>query len=1070
MAEDSLKLVRDIPEFGSEYNEIRDKFNHRVYADTLVNIIKNNSAPLVIGLLGDWGSGKSTILNIFQNKIKNSHHIVYFNAWKYAKDSFRRQFLVETAKTLITDNEERKKFINELNARFIKDLNTQISSLRDLSKVLNNLRINAQYLVPLSLVILLIFVGMGVAFYYGIKLSNNWALLASFIALFPLKDLISDLMKNLLIGTFKVESDPQIIFPEQFQDKFIDLTKKADKEIIFIIDDIDRCPDEMIMEILDSAKTFFTSYNNKDPQFKKCYFILAMDDKAIVDILKDQRGEKYEAEQILKFVDASVKLSSLSHADLIEFSKAVATETTISEEAVQIGIYGGFDTPRKIKHFLNSFKVIYSICKQRKDERVFYFDLEKGISSLAKILVLQTAFPNEFEKLKENSDLFKKWEEESQTIFRGGIIKNGSSVNIKLLKFLWVTRFTQIIDLQAILHLKIPAYAINLQNYSELKEALLEGDLTKIQALAKDYVSEEQKDSIKELIRDILEQNPTESFLANILTSSLEIYKLVDFGGNRKKEYAQIVITQLLQYHYVLNFDPEQTFSIVDNLDNVTIEKPKLVELSIADLNRKPIPEYAAKLINILYKNKDIENDLQLANRINGILEVIIEKDPNWVIQVLKLIKLPEKQEFSAVKNKIPSINLIANKFLSRIDEKEAESSLYNQIFDVACNFWDKSYAVPLSQKCQKIFIFWYQQSISSINESIRLGIKIVKTMPDWVSEKEAVSMVDFIWNLYDRIKDPNEKRELLEAFSVVVFSSPSKDNYVSSIAQQVVSFASANLDKFISFIEQYAQDEEWWDNLKIHCINLILNVIQNRPDAEALDKFNAIYQRAEKKLEDNKITNILLNVFHNEQYIEIWKNKIIEIARDNDNLTNFIFTELKACIKQRFSMQHKEKALILLTGLCKEINKEDRNQDLGNFIFEIGKEVNDANLSALGRKYLPTAKELLKGVFGTKLNTEMQEICLKETTELFRFKDLAIELLNFKLELTDNSKTSLIEAIIRLANSNNPTFFELAYNLLAKLEIVPKEKRSDLENTSGMIKDQKQRGSWQELISKLKK
>jgi hypothetical protein len=1068
MAEDSLKLVRDIPEFRSDYDKNRDKFNHRVYAGTLIDILKNNSAPLVIGLLGDWGSGKSTILNIFQNEIKGSYNIVYFNAWKYAKDSFRRQFLVETAKSLISDLTAKKKFINELNTRFIKDLNTQIASLKDLSNVLKSLRINTQYLVPLIVIGFLILTVIG-TFIYGVAQSNILAVLAPIVAIFPLQNLISKLIENLLLGTFKIDVDPQIILPEQFQAKFLELIGKSEKEIIFIIDDIDRCPNEMIMEILDSAKTFFTSYNNDEQQFKKCYFIMAMDDKAVVDILKTQRGKKYEAEQILKFVDVSIKLTSLSHADLIEFSKVVASETSISEEAVQIGIYGGFDTPRKIKHFLNSFKVIYSICKQRKDDGVFNFDLVKGVASLAKILVLQTAFPNEFEELKENSNLLKKWEEESQIIFRGGIIKDGPSVNIKLLKFLWVTRFTQIIDLQAILHLKIPAYAINLQNYSELKEALLEGDLTKIQTLAKNYVSEEQKDSIKELIRDILEQNPTESFLANILTSSLEIYKLVDFGANRKKEYAQIVITQLLQYHYVLNFDPEQTFSLADILDNVSTEKPKLIELSIMDLNRKPIPEYAAKLINILYKNKEIEKDPQMANRINGILEATIEKDPNWVIQVLNLIKLPEGQEFDSINNKIPSVNLVANKLLVRIDEKEAEANFYNQIFDVACNFWDKSYAVLLSQKCQKIFTFWYQQSISSVNESVKLGIKIVKTMPDWVSEKEAAPTIDYIWNLYERIKDINEKREILEAFSVVVFSTSSKDNYISSIAQQIVSFSPDNLDKFISFIEQYAEDEKWWDNVRTQCINSTLEMIQNRPDAGALDKFNVVYKRGEKKIEDNRITNLLLNALRNEQYIEIWKNKIIEIVKDNDNLTNLIFNELKSSIKQRFSASHKEKALVLLDGICKERNKDDKKQDLGNFIFEIAKEVNDASLSSLGRKYLSTSKELLKDVFKTKLNTELQEISLQETTELFRYKDLISEFLNFQLELTDNSKISLIEAIIRLANSNNISFVDLALNLLAKFETVPKEKLNDLGNTSGIIKDQKQKDSWQQLISKLK-
>jgi len=99
-----LKIIKDLPLFEYGYDKKEDSFNHKVYADSIIKIIKSNKAPLSIGLFGPWGSGKSSILNTIKKEIENENYIyIYFNAWKYGGDSFRRQFLLNTIDKLFCD-------------------------------------------------------------------------------------------------------------------------------------------------------------------------------------------------------------------------------------------------------------------------------------------------------------------------------------------------------------------------------------------------------------------------------------------------------------------------------------------------------------------------------------------------------------------------------------------------------------------------------------------------------------------------------------------------------------------------------------------------------------------------------------------------------------------------------------------------------------------------------------------------------------------------------------------------------------------------------------------------------
>ena len=92
----------------------RDKFGHAHLAAALRGLIEDerHRPPYSVGLLGKWGTGKSTIKGLYLHHLKNDEinagdgvkrrdrvHTVTFNAWKYGgetdirKSLFRHIFL-----------------------------------------------------------------------------------------------------------------------------------------------------------------------------------------------------------------------------------------------------------------------------------------------------------------------------------------------------------------------------------------------------------------------------------------------------------------------------------------------------------------------------------------------------------------------------------------------------------------------------------------------------------------------------------------------------------------------------------------------------------------------------------------------------------------------------------------------------------------------------------------------------------------------------------------------------------------------------------------------------------------
>ena len=79
--------------------------SHRNVGDRIVKIISNNlSKTNVIGLEGEWGSGKSNIIEMVKNGLDKNFHTFIFDVWGTQEDLTRKAFLEELLIDLIQKN------------------------------------------------------------------------------------------------------------------------------------------------------------------------------------------------------------------------------------------------------------------------------------------------------------------------------------------------------------------------------------------------------------------------------------------------------------------------------------------------------------------------------------------------------------------------------------------------------------------------------------------------------------------------------------------------------------------------------------------------------------------------------------------------------------------------------------------------------------------------------------------------------------------------------------------------------------------------------------------------------
>ncbi|MHB1645885.1 MAG: P-loop NTPase fold protein [bacterium] len=267
---------------------------HDEIANTISKIIEgNNNTDIdrVVGLFGEWGSGKSTIINILKNKDK--FKVFTFSSWLHKDDFLNRAFLLEFCKEFGTCDEEyinRRDYIDDEDKITFQDY------------IANKININRSLPIPWNTKTKLIFSLIFILLYF-IPLSsnfNNIEVSLPFIIIILLLIIFTGVNSSekffIPFITKKINIDNNLTTKSfdftnyNFQEVFIKIIQcykeKENKTIIIALEDFDRLSSENMPKALNLLQILSNLAKEEKRINKKFWIILPIDNNKLSSMLK----------------------------------------------------------------------------------------------------------------------------------------------------------------------------------------------------------------------------------------------------------------------------------------------------------------------------------------------------------------------------------------------------------------------------------------------------------------------------------------------------------------------------------------------------------------------------------------------------------------------------------------------------------------------------------------------------------------------------------------------------------------------------------------------------------------
>ena len=488
-------------------SEVEDQFAHSTFVNKLLWLIKSTPEHFNIGIFGKWGTGKTGILNLLEEKLcqkdlKKSFDYVYIDTWALSKQSLRQQLLYKLSRRYDKKRSE-EEIADRLFYTIVEPLVLEKESWTERFR-----RLLEEALPYLLLAFGFITSGALLDFFYPGK---NLVLIVSSLYVVPL---IVSLAKRLAEASKAVKKMgqriiPRIESPVQFARMFNEIIGKREegKKTIIALDNLDRCESDLVVEMLSTVKTFMDK--------EGVIFLVACDDEALVEHLKGIKGfEEEDAREFLrKFFQLSITIPPFIGGDLIKFVDRLASNLAVpvSEEVKEVLIAAAIENPRRIKQFLNNYVLNYELALERENRGL----VGKGVLSdrtdfLAKIIVIRDRFPKFYKELSKRDDLLFRIE----NYFRGEELGDFTEKDIKrifdanpgLRWFLQRTRPIEIRDVGPFIRLAQETYESLLPQQEELKLRVRNNDYQYVKRLL-EKAKEDKKTNIVKVILKILEED-----------------------------------------------------------------------------------------------------------------------------------------------------------------------------------------------------------------------------------------------------------------------------------------------------------------------------------------------------------------------------------------------------------------------------------------------------------------------------------------------------------------------------------------------------------------------------------
>jgi predicted KAP-like P-loop ATPase len=310
-----------------------DLLGHDKIAQTIIEIIKDNHLrPLTIGVFGDWGVGKSSILSLLQlkvqleraNDISNSHCIL-FNGWLFQGYEDAKTALMETVVTELAKLQPRNKKVQGL--------------AKSLAKRINWLKVAKVS----SAAALTLFTGLPPVGLLG-SLQDMYKKGKELTGSGDAEKKHNDDKESFLNEAEEESVTEQI---HLFRKEFEELIKKSKVDhVVVMVDDLDRCLPKAVIEILEAIRLFLFVEGTT--------FVLSADEKMIEYAVREHFPnlpadyQDYTKNYLEKLIQIPIRIPLLNRAQTGNYIKLLMLQFHLKHDYEQLQkVYEEFNKQKK---------------------------------------------------------------------------------------------------------------------------------------------------------------------------------------------------------------------------------------------------------------------------------------------------------------------------------------------------------------------------------------------------------------------------------------------------------------------------------------------------------------------------------------------------------------------------------------------------------------------------------------------------------------------------------------------------------------------------------------------------